>query len=73
MKTADAPVYRSRCVYCGELEPEPHMSCCGERHFQDEPECPMCGDFVEQIKGSVHGIETHVWQCQSCDWTSDPE
>ena len=72
-RSPEHPNYTSRCVYCGDPEPEAHVSCCGERHFADEPECPMCGDCVDQANSSVQGIETTTWHCQSCDWISDPE
>lgn len=39
----------------------------------DEPECPNCGADVDVVKSSVTGIETFTYQCQSCDWCSDPE
>jgi len=70
-----SPEYRSRCAYCGEPEVEAWQSCCGERHFTSEtPECPCCGDDVEQASGvSSSGVEYSVWHCQSCNWESDPE
>lgn len=67
------PEYTSRCTYCGEPEVTMPLSCCGERHFAPEPECPMCGDHVDFVRHEVTGIETYVPQCQSCDWVGDPE
>lgn len=67
------PEYRSRCIYCGEPQPVCRLSCCGEVHFQLEPECPSCGDDVDSLRLDYQGIETYVWQCRSCDWQSDPE
>ncbi len=67
------PDWRSRCSYCGELEVEPWRSCCGERHFEEMPECPLCEGEVDSIDDTAHGIETTYWQCNNCDWRSDPE
>ena len=72
-RSPEHPNYTSRCVYCGEPEPEAHMSCCGEKHYQDEPECPMCGSDVDTVRSDTAGIETYRHRCVSCDWVSDPE
>ena len=68
-----SPDYTSRCVYCGEPEPAAPISCCGERHFNDAPECPVCGNDVSFTRHDVAGIETYVPECVSCDWVGDPE
>lgn len=65
--------YTSRCVYCGEPEVSAPKSCCGERHFEDVPECPECGGIVEFTRHAVTGIETYVLRCESCDWVGEPE
>lgn len=67
------PQWVERCVYCGNTLSRNRMSCCGEVHFAETPECPACGCDVDACNASVTGIETTVWRCQSCEWVSDPE
>ena len=53
------------CVYCGEPKYD-KIGCCGENHWEDQPDCPECGS------GQVDKDETtSVWHCHLCqhDWT----
>jgi hypothetical protein len=74
MKTAATkPEYQSRCVYCGDPEVDAHMSCCGERHFEMEAECPDCGGEVYTISTTVAGMESSAPACNNCAWVGDTE
>jgi len=67
------PVWVERCVYCGSPKSDKRMSCCGEVHFKEEPECPMCGCDVDVCNVTAYGIESTVYRCVDCNWASDPE
>ena len=62
-----------RCVYCGDKAPpedEPHISCCGEVHFEDAPdECPKCGSedtYSGHQNATPSTDECDFWNCGEC-------
>lgn len=66
------PDWYEVCGYCGEHRAG-KLSCCGEVHFSEEPECPKCGDFVDRLQGVASGLEYEIFKCCHCDYVSEPE
>ncbi len=66
------PIWRQVCIYCGK-ESNGKLSCCGEAHFIDQPECPKCGDHVDRLQGVASGLEYEIFKCCHCDYVSEPE
>ena len=72
MEVVNCPEFVTRCTYCGEAR-SGNLSCCGEVHFEEVPECPECHGELDARTSEVTGIETTVFHCTECKWVSDPE
>lgn len=53
------------CVYCGNPKGD-RLSCCGENHWEEIPECPMCG--AEHVSK-----DDDAYRCEFCNlkWTDE--